>query len=123
MTEIFLYNIIGKKAIDIKNICRALNIGYREIDKADYGYKLGYLLGLFDDSTKGESGVFDSEMLYLVGFSDGLLNIFLKSLRSKKCTVAPKAVMTETNVNYTSTELYNEISAEHRAIEATQSSP
>ena len=116
MTEIFMYNIGGKKAIEIKNICRALNIGYREIEKSDYGYKLGYLLGLPDDIEKGESSDFDDEMLYLVGFGDGLLNIFLKLLRSKKCAVALKAVMTETNVHYTSSKLYNEISAEHRAM-------
>lgn len=121
MTQIYMYNIKGKKAIEIKNICRALNIGYREINEDEYGYKLGYLLGMTDDETKGESGRIDDEMLYLIGFSDGLLNIFLKLLRSKKCPVALKSVMTETNINFTSYELYNEISAEHRAMQSGNS--
>ena len=121
MTEIFMYNIHGKKAIEIKNICRALNISYREIDKSEYAYKLGYLLDLIEDNNKGENGDFNDEMLYLIGFTDGLLNIFLKLLRSKKCTVALKAVATETNINYTSIELYNEISAEHKAMQSGES--
>lgn len=121
MTEIFMYNIKIKKAIDIKNICRALNISYREIDKSHYPYKLSYLLELSEDNQKGESGDFNDEMLYLIGFTDGLLNIFLKLLRSKKCTVALKAVATETNINYSSFELYNEISAEHKAMQSGNS--
>ncbi|MBR1731230.1 MAG: DUF3783 domain-containing protein, partial [Ruminococcus sp.] len=92
--------------------------GYREINKADYGYKLGYLLGLTDDNEKGENAEFEDELLYLIGFSDGILSIFLKLLRSKKCPVDLKAVMTEININYTSTELYNEISAEHWAMQS-----
>ncbi len=121
MTEILMYNINGKKAITLKNICRALNISYREIDKADYGYKLGNLLGINDDNNVKAGESFDDEMLYLVGFNDGLLNIFLKLSRSKKCVVALKAVMTETNMNYTSFELYNEISAEHKAMQSGKS--
>ena len=118
MTEIFMFNISGKKAIEIKNICRALNIDYREIDKSEYSRKLSYILKISDDSSKGETGDINDEMLYLIGFNDSLLNIFLKLIRAKKCTVALKAVMTETNVNYTPYELYKEISAEHRAMQS-----
>ena len=113
-----MYNITGKKAIEIKNICRVLNIGYRVIEENAFGYKLCYLIGMSDDDSKGDSGLFNNEMLYLIDFSDGLLNIFLKLLRSKKCPVALKAVSTEININYTSFELYNEISAEHMAMQS-----
>ncbi len=121
MAEIFMYNLNSKKSIGIKNICRALNIGYREIDETQYSYKLSFLLKICDNSQKGETGKINDEMLYLIGFNDGLLNIFLKLLRSKKCSVALKAVMTETNVNYTSIELYKEISAEHKAMQSGNS--
>ena len=80
-----------------------------------------YLLKMSDNSEKRESGDIKNEMLYLIGFNDGLLNIFLKLLRSKKCAVTLKAVMTETNVNYTSYELYKEISAEHKAMQSGNS--
>lgn len=118
MAEILIYNINGKKLIEIKNICRALHINYREVDKEEYGCKLSYVLGLSNDNSKISEVPFNDEMLYLAGFNDGLLNIFLKLLRSKKCTVALKAVMTETNVNFTSYELYKEISAEHNAMQS-----
>lgn len=121
MTEILMYNIAPKKAIEIKKICRALYIQYREIEETDFGYKLGYLLGVTDDNAQNAGESFSEEMLYLADFSDGLLNIFLKLSRSKKCSVALKAVMTETNVNYTSYELYNEISAEHIAMQSGES--
>lgn len=121
MAEIFMYNIKNKKAIEIKNICQTLYVEYREIDESEYSYKLSYLLKMSDNSEKGESGDIKNEMLYLIGFNDGLLNIFLKLLRSKKCAVTLKAVMTETNVNYTSYELYKEISAEHKAMQSGNS--
>ncbi|MBQ7504100.1 MAG: DUF3783 domain-containing protein [Ruminococcus sp.] len=121
MAEIFMYNIKNKKAIEIKNICRTLYVEYREIDESEYSYKLSYLLKMSDNSEKRESGDIKNEMLYLIGFNDGLLNIFLKLLRSKKCAVTLKAVMTETNVNYTSYELYKEISAEHKAMQSGNS--
>lgn len=121
MAEIFMYNLKGKKAIEIKNICRALYIEYREIDESEYSYKMSYLLKMNDNNEKRESGDINDEMLYLIGFNDGLLNIFLKLSRSKKCSVALKAVMTETNVNYTSYELYKEISAEHKAMQSGNS--
>ena len=121
MAEIFMYNLKGKKAIEIKNICRTLYIEYREIDESEYSYKMSYLLKMNDNNEKGESGDINDEMLYLIGFNDGLLNIFLKLSRSKKCSVTLKAVMTETNVNYTSYELYKEISAEHKAMQSGNS--
>ncbi len=117
MTKILIYNISGKKAIEIKNLCRKLNIGYSDVDKSDYGYKLSYLLNLSDDEVKNEGEDFSDEMLYLVDFGDGILNLFLSLLRKKKCSVDLKAVMTETNLNFTSYELHNEISAEHKAMQ------
>ena len=116
MTRILMYNIDGKKPVEIKNLCRKLNIGYTDVDKADYGYTLGYLLGENADNTKREGEDFSDEMLYLSEFSDGILNLFLSLLRKRKCPVKLKAVMTKTNKTFTSFELYNEISAEHRAL-------
>ena len=118
MTELFMYNISGKKAIAIKNICRALNIQTREISPEEYGTALGSLLGISETESRAAAESFSDEMLYLIGFSDGLLSIFLKLLRSKKCTVALKAVATETNLEYNSYELFKEISAEHKAMQS-----
>ncbi|MCH5304616.1 MAG: DUF3783 domain-containing protein [Ruminococcus sp.] len=117
MQQILLYNIDTKKSINIKNICRKLNISYNDVKKEDYGYKLCFLLNLSDDSSIGEGEDFRSEMLFIAGLSDDTLNIFLSMLRKKRCTVELKAVLTETNRNYNSYELYKEISAEHIAMQ------
>lgn len=116
MTKVLLYNLSGKKAIEIKNLCRKLNIEYSDVAKNDYGYKLGYLVNQIENNVKGEGEDFSDEMLYLSDFGEGILNLFLSLLRKKKCSVDLKAVMTETNINFTSYELHNEISAEHNAI-------
>ena len=114
MITLLMYNISGVKAIGIKNICRDFGVAYREVLPGQYGVKLADLLG--DESLMCEGEGFEDEMLYFAGFPDALLNVFLKLLRQRRCPVALKAVMTETNMSYTSTELYKEIAAEHWAM-------
>ncbi len=112
-----LYNIESRKAIEIKNICRKLNIAYRDVEKKDYGYKLGYLLNISEDDFRSSGEDFDDEMLFLSEFGNGILDLFLALLRKKKCSVALNAVLTETNKEFTSYELFNEISNEHKAMQ------
>lgn len=114
--KLLLYNLEKRKSIEIKNLCRKMNIEYSDVEKSDYGYKLGYLLGISDDISKSESGDFNEEMLLLVDFNNAILDLFLSLLRKKKCTVALKAVLTDTNRNFTSYELFSEISREHEAM-------
>lgn len=118
MTEVFMYNITGEKALKIKNLCRKLYIGTREIDRADYGVRIETLLGLSDDRSEQPDADFDDEMLYLVDFNGPLLNTFLNRLRAVKAPVALKAMMTETNVGFTAAELVRELKAEHEALNA-----
>lgn len=114
--RVLLYNIEKRKAIEIKNLCRKMNISYSDVDESDYGYKLDYLLDIDDNSAKTEGESFNEEMLLLADFNNGMLDLFLSLLRKKKCTVALKAVLTDTNRKFTSYELYNEISMEHEAM-------
>lgn len=117
MPELLMYNIEKRKSIEIKNLCRKLNIGYSDVEKSDYGLTLESLLGLSGNVSTSEAVDFNEEMLLIVDFGDGLLNLFLSLLRKKKCTVELKAVLTETNKKFTSYELYNEISKEHKAMQ------
>lgn len=120
MTEILLFNIEAGKSMKIKNLCRKLYIGAREIPREQFGVKLGAILGLSDDNSAQPNADFDEEMLYLSGFSDVMLDIFLKQLRRQKAGVVLKAVRTETNIDYTPVALYREISAERAAISKNQ---
>ena len=117
MKTILLYNISGKKAIDIKMICHKLRIPFAEVSKENYGYKLSQILGLTPETTPDKGESFSAEMLYIYNLSNTELDRFLTQLKRKKATVALKAAATETNLNYNSYELYKEISAEHIAMQ------
>ena len=117
MKTVLLYNINGKKAIDIKMICHNLRIPFAEVSEEHFGYKLLQVLGLTPESVPDKGESFSDEMLYIYNLSDIELDKLLSQLRRKKATVALKAAATETNLNYNSYELYKEISAEHKAMQ------
>ena len=116
MSEIFLYNLSPEKEIKVKMLCRKMLIGARAIEKEEYGYTLGCLLGLTTDATVRDGEDFDEEMLYISGLNGGMLNVFLDQLRRKKLGVQLKAIQTDTNIGFTSRELYLELCAEREAF-------
>ncbi len=117
MQKVLLFNISGKKAIDIKMICHKLYISAESVGSDMFGNRIDFLLGLSDDDTaKGES-VFDDEMLLFAGFNNTMLDIMLSQLRQKKSRVDLKAVLTETNKSFTPYELRCELKAEREAIQ------
>lgn len=120
MTEVLLYNIEPAKAIKIKNLCRKLFISAREVEREQYGVKLSALLGISDDTESQPDSDFDGEMLYLSGFQGAMLDIFLTRLRRQKTPVALKAVRTESNIDFTSCELYQELVKERAALSQTE---
>ena len=117
MGEILIYNLAPEKDAKLKMLCRKMLIGARSVEKEEYGYTLGYLLGLSQDAVIRESGDFNGEMLYIAGLEGGMLNLFLHQLRRNKLIIPLKAIQTETNLGFTSAELYRELSAEREAIE------
>ena len=116
MTKVLLYNIEKGKAMKIKMLCHKLNRASQTVEKDEFGLKLSALLGADDDKTVKPDSDFNEEMLYLSDFFGPMLSIFLNQLKRQKTPVALKAVQTETNINYTSYELYKEISAERAAL-------
>ena len=116
MSEVLLYNISGKKAAGIKLLCSQMGIAHRTVAPQDFGRPIGALLGLSDDERVQEDAAFSDEMLYLVDMG-GMLNIFLGMLRKRRLTVPLKAVMTESNLAFTSCELCRELNAERDAIQ------
>lgn len=116
MSEILIYNLAPEKDAKLKLLCRTFGLEGRSVEKSEYGYSLGFLLGLSQDNTVKDGEDFDEEMLYIAGLRGGMLNLFLDQLRRKKLTVPLKAIQTETNVAFTSRELYRELCAEREAI-------
>lgn len=117
MSEVLIYNLAPQKDAKLKMLCRRFGIGSRSIEKSEYGFTLGYLLGLSQDDTVKDSGSFDDEMLYIAGLRGGMLNLFLDQLRRNKLIIPLKAIQTDTNIGFTSYELYRELCAEREAIQ------
>ena len=116
MSEILIYNLSPEKDAKLKMLCRKMNIGTRSVEKSEYGCTLGYLLGLSRDASVRDSGDFDDEMLYIAGLQGGMLHLFLDQLRRSKLIIPLKAVQTDTNIGFTSYELYRELCAEREAF-------
>ena len=72
MSEVLLYNIESKKEMKIKMLCHKLNIGFRTVNKDEYGYKLSYLLGASHDDEQGISTDFNEELMYLSDIGGGM---------------------------------------------------
>ena len=116
MGEILIYNLENQADAKLKMLCRKMNIGSRSIQSSKYGFTLGYLLGLSDDGGQKPAEDFDEPMLYISGLSGGMLNLFLDQLRRNKLIIPLKAVQTESNLAFTSSELYRELCAEREAF-------
>ena len=119
MTGVLLYNIGKEKLPKIKFILFKLGLSAREVSPAELGHPIGYLAGLegfaASEAAPGES--FSREMLVICGLSSPQFSAFLNALRQSRCTVALKAVLTETNAGWDSLRLQRELSAEHEALQ------
>ena len=116
MSTILIYNLPPEKDAKVKMLCRKLGFASRTVEESEYGCSLGFLLGISQDDTVKDGTAFDEEMLYIADLRGGMLNLFLDQLRRKKLSVPLKAIQTETNIGFSSTELYHELCAEREAI-------
>ena len=116
MSTILIYNLPPEKDAKVKMLCRKFGFDSRTVEKSEYGYTLGFLLGSSQDKAVRDNEDFDEEMLYIADLHGGMLNLFLDQLRRKKLSVPLKAIQTEMNVGFSSTELYHELCAEREAI-------
>ena len=119
MTGVLLFNIGKEKLPKIKFILFKLGLAAREVSPAEFGHSIGYLAGLEGfaaaEAAPGES--FSREMLVMCGLSSPQFSAFLNALRQSRCTVALKAVLTETNAAWDSLRLQRELAAEHEALQ------
>ena len=119
MTGVLLYNIGKEKLPKIKFILFKLGLSAREVSPAEFDRPIGYLAGLegFDAAETDAGEPFAGEMLVLCGLSSAQFSAFLNALRQNRCTVALKAVLTETNARWSSVELHRELRREHDALQ------
>lgn len=111
--KVLLYNIDESKLNLIKNYFDENDIDFIIVERKDYLKPIVYLLDLdnlddnYEDYLKEE---FENDMALLYNFDNELLDSFLKYFRDNKIPgIRLKAVFTDTNANWNSVELYNEL--------------
>ena len=117
---ILAYNFTPDRLSGVKRSAVSVKASVKVVGKEEYGQKLGFLAGVqgytaHDALTEGS---FDDEMLLMCGFENGDIDTFIKALRKHGVgKVGLKAILTQTNVEWNSTELYEAIMEDHREIQ------
>ena len=111
---VLLFNMPAKKQGAIRVLAARLRLRVLSIAPESFGTSLEMLL-------QGERGdasaeTFGEEMLVMAGLSNGVMNLFLKGLRQQKAPVSLKAVLTETNAQWSAVELHKELCREREAF-------
>lgn len=119
---LLLYNIEEKKKEKISKLCSELGIKVKVVNPLEYKQPIENLLNFNNDGVSVVSvltattpnDTFQGEMFIMVGFSNELLDKFLREYRVKQIEpVFLKAILTPYNKTWTSIMLYNELMREH----------
>lgn len=116
---VLCYNLRGtRKGKQIAMIFGFLGYKVKHVEKMDYLHPIGVLAGIMDtEQEKKESTYegegFPEEMLIMNAATEEMLDKALFLMRKEKVQVGLKAMITESNQNWTSLELYEEIKKEH----------
>ena len=114
---VLCYHLKGtKKGRQIAMIFGYLGYKIRHIEPKEYQIPIGVLVGINQPKQESfyEGEEFTDEMLVMYVPSEELLDKALFLMRKEKVQVPLKAMVTETNQNWTSMELYEEILKEHK---------
>ena len=114
------YNLPEDKARQIRMLAMRMLVRVRPVLPAEYGETLAALCGMEPlASAPAPEQVFQAEMLVLAHFSGDLLTRFLTGFRQAGIAPVPlKAILTDTNAQWNSISLLQELTAEHEALAA-----
>ena len=117
MARVLLYNVNDtQKRMKIKLCLFRQGLTCVDVQPEECGHPLGYLLGLEGYAPGAEAEGFTDEMLVMHELSQRQFSALLEDLRRERVPVALKAVVTETNITWTSDRLHRELAAEHEAM-------
>lgn len=127
MKGVLLYNISGEKLRKIRVILIRLGLQGKIVSEEEFALPMGQLAGIEDVSPaqalQEDAGeTFREEMIVMCSLPSAQFSAFLNALRQNRCTVALKAVLTETNAGWSSLRLHRELAAEHEAMKKTAKS-
>lgn len=121
MAQLLLYNIPPQRLAKMRAIFLRLGLKAAVVAPESWDKPIGSLLGL-ETEAQGEAGeAFREEMLVMYNLPQGTMNQLLAAMRQSKTVVALKAIVTQTNVHWSSYRLYQELAAEHEALKKSAS--
>ena len=119
MAKVLLYNFTDpERRRKVRLILRRLGLGCVEVAPEEQGHPLGLLLGLEGYAPGEAAAPFSGEMLVMHALSREQFGALLEELRRSRVPVALKAVVTDTNIAWSSERLHRELAAEHAAMAA-----
>lgn len=115
---VLLYNLDNRNGSRLRLICLKLHIRVRTVAPAELAEPVGALAGLMEPTgAPAEGAPFADEMMVMVHFGGKLLNQFLQEIRAAHLPgVGLKAVLTPTNMEWSSVRLHDELRREHEAM-------
>ena len=118
---VLLYNMPDREQrLKLEMLLFPLHIRLRTVKKEEYLHPLGFFIGNdnISPATEAYTGPeLPDTMLIFANIPEATLNTFLAGLRRNKIgPIAHKAVLTPTNQHWNALECYQEIDAEHKAM-------
>ncbi|WP_279166740.1 DUF3783 domain-containing protein [Thomasclavelia cocleata] len=114
---VLLYNIDKSKAGKaIISILEKLNVKIIIVKSSDLMNPIGYILGEkgFERGTEALTTIPNDDMLVIAGFEDKQIDILLQIFKEANIPFIPlKAIVTQTNVNWTFMQLLNNVKNEY----------
>lgn len=126
MARVLLFNFIREdRRKKVKAVLFRTGIPVREIPPQDQGRTLAELLDPEAVASPAEvpDKPFSEEMILMHGLTQVQFHSFLDGLKRGGISVPLKAVSTETNREWSARRLYEELSAEHRAMTQGEGKP
>lgn len=114
---VLLYNFDGDRLPKVKRALMPLKFFLKTVSKEDFSQPIGVLAGIkgiepIEEKYDGDG--FDDEMIVMGGFTSAKIDALVRALNKNGVgKIALKAVITPTNVNWNSVELYKAVKADH----------
>lgn len=114
---VLLYNFDGDRLPKVKRALLPLKFFLKTVSKEDFSQPIGVLAGIKGIEPvegKYDGDGFDDEMIVMGGFTSAKIDALVRALNKNGIgKIDLKAVITPTNVNWNSVELYKAVKADH----------
>lgn len=118
MKQVLIWNCPLEKLRKLQVLLIRLGLSWKAVSAEEQGKTLEELAELTEPSEAAEEfTAFTDEMMVMANLPQGKMTLLLNGMRQNKTVISLKAVMTETNRNWSSVKLYEEIRMEHDAMQ------